>query len=121
MSDGNNDDRMVRVLEELKAQLQAGQTLGLSERELGALIALPSAVMALTTALEAEQSARAVLKESVDHNSKILAGNGDPSKGLILRFDRQEQTMATLTKVIYALSMGLGLALIKAAIDLVTG
>ncbi len=115
------------MLEAIYAQVQRG-AWGLSDRELRALVALPEAVGGLQGALEAEVTARKAAQEAeslacesvaakADKNSKILLGNGEPERGLVVRFDRQERAMKTLTAFIYALSVGTTMALIAAFLE----
>ena len=118
MADDQEDKRIVRVLEALQTQMVAGGSLGLSDRELGALIALPETVRALQTVMETEVRAGMARQEKIIQTNKIVSGNGDPSKGLVLRVDRIEQSIARIEKLLWGLGLGTGVALIKVAIDL---
>ena len=108
------EERILAALKSLQEENSGHPNLGLSERELGALIALPSAVQDLVATVTA-------LAARVEKNDRIVSGNGDPAKGLVIRFDRMEQTLTTLTRVIYALSTGTALALIKLGVDALGG
>ena len=104
------EERILSALKSLQEVNSSHPNLGLSERELAALIALPSTVQDLVGTV-------ATLAARVEKNDRIVSGNGDPAKGLVIRFDRMEQTLTTLTRVIYALSTGTVLALIKLGVD----
>lgn len=117
MSDEPKQDdlqRILSVLAGIQTEVEQKQLPQITERELQAIQDAGASMVSLGGKME---KALTLLQR----HDQTLTGNGSPEKGHVVRLDRVETSLASLSRLMWLLGAGVTAALVKASFDLLGG